>query len=725
MDSKRVRLGVGTRVLHDGDTADIIEIGTSHAGTYVVLKDVASRHLHRAALSDLMGSATVIDAPGAAAGEQESVAVILAQLGDEEKAAVTARAGHIREVLTGYPDVVDGQMPQPPRPQYRSTVPLGKRYAAKAAELGVTARTIARWVRAYTESGEAGLARLLPGRRIGLLGRVDERWINTALQVMAEHSEQSKPSQKAVIERTNARIASVFGDDVVQVPSLATAYRVLADLEKRVPTFGLSTKRNRDIAARSGQAYGKLRPTRPGEYLLMDTTRLDVFALDPVTLRWVQVELTVAMDWYTRCITGRLLTPVSTKSVDAAAVLYQCFRSPKAGPGRPSGPAWPAHGLPRSVVIDTDAIATSASLSRPIVPETVVVDHGKIYLSDHFTSACQRLGISIQSARVRTGRDKAPVERFFRTLREDLLQLLPGYKGPDISGRGLDVEAQAFFYIDELEQIIDEWIATVYHVRPHSGLVEPGVPGLALSPMMAYEHGVARAGYIEAPRDPDLVYEFLAVKWRTIQHYGIDCGGRRYDGPALDPYRNMTSPYTGKAKGRWPIHLHSDDITRVYFRDPRTQKWHTLMWEHAACADMPLSEDALQFARKLAASKYRYPNDRLAVKELMERWKLSLGTSAAERRIVLRQARDNGILPADNATQSASALSEMTSVAKVFGASHTRDGTHGTNSSAARDTTDAAGAPERAAGSARPDDIEDIDSDGYDTDDDFDVFEDA
>lgn len=37
------------------------------------------------------------------------------------------------------------------------------------------------------------------------------------------------------------------------------------------------------------------------------------------------------------------------------------------------------------------------------------------------------------------------------------------------------------------------------------------------------------------------------------------------------------------------------------------------MWEHAPSMEMPLSKDALQFARKLAASKYTYPDDRLAV----------------------------------------------------------------------------------------------------------------
>jgi len=40
------------------------------------------------------------------------------------------------------------------------------------------------------------------------------------------------------------------------------------------------------------------------------------------------------------------------------------------------------------------------------VPETIVVDHGKIYVSEHLTSVCARMGISIQPARLRTGRDK-------------------------------------------------------------------------------------------------------------------------------------------------------------------------------------------------------------------------------------------------------------------------------------------------------------------------------
>jgi hypothetical protein len=124
-----------------------------------------------------------------------------------------------------------------------------------------------------------------------------------------------------------------------------------------------------------------------------------------------------------------------------------------------------------------------------------------------------------------------------------------------------------------------------------------------MSPAQMFEHGIARAGYIEAPRDRDLAYEFLKVEFRKVQHYGVDLGGRRYNGSSLNAYRNVTSLYKGKAKGRWPMHYDPDDITGAYFRDPETRKWHILLWEHAPSLEMPLSEDALRFARKLPSPR--------------------------------------------------------------------------------------------------------------------------
>lgn len=720
MSNGAARVGVGSRLLWDGELVEIIEMHPTATGNDVVVRAACTGQVFTVSVREVLAAERGRLLPDTSAPSADDIenpaAVTLSALSESDQRSVSERAGHIREVMTGYRSgFKEFAETGEPRPQFDPGLPLATRYAAKASELGVAVRTVRRWASDYGRHGAAGLAARQNSRRKPL-GLVDQRWTQTAVEVMVEHAELSRPSRSAVIARTNARVIARFGAGVVQLPSRSAAFRVLTELEKRYPTFRLSTKRNRDIADRPAGVYGKLRPSRPGEYLLMDTTRLDVFALDPMTLRWVQAELTVAMDWYTRCITGIRVTPVSTKSVDAAAVLYQSYRPSPAGKDWPARAVWPEHGIPRSVLLDVEAIDRGAQgLAGPaIVPETIVVDHGKIYLSEHLTSTCERMGISIQPARLRTGRDKGPVERFFRTIREDLLQMLPGYKGPDVHSRGLNPESDAFFYLDELEAIIREWVAVVYHLRPHRGLVDPGVPGLDLSPATMFEHGVARAGYLELPRDPDLAYEFLDVQWRTIQHYGIEYHGRRYDGPGLNPYRNMTSSFTGKVKGRWPIHHTPDDITRMYFRDPATAVWHTLNWEHAPAIDAPMSEDALQFARKLAASKYRYPDDRLSVADLLQRWNLGLGSTAAERRMAIRLARET--MPAVvESTATEPPVSALPSVARALSNPEERAG------------PSTGGGLELAEELGDDDEFDSADDDDTDPDDDYyaDAFEDV
>ena len=184
-----------------------------------------------------------------------------------------------------------------------------------------------------------------------------------------------------------------------------------------------------------------------------------------------------------------------------------------------------------------------------------MVDHGKIYLSEHLLSACARLGISVQPGRVCQATDKGPLERWFRTLGEQLLAALPGYKGPDVYRRGKNPGQQAFCFLDELETIIRRWTGDCYHRQPHAGLCVPEVPGLELCPLEMFAHGIARAGYLQVPARADLAFDFLKVEWRTIQHYGVEIGGLRYDGPALNPYRDRTSPYAGKYAGRWPLRV--------------------------------------------------------------------------------------------------------------------------------------------------------------------------
>jgi hypothetical protein len=262
------------------------------------------------------------------------------------------------------------------------------------------------------------------------------------------------------------------------------------------------------------------------------------------------------MDLYSRCITGLRLSPVSTKSVDAALVLFEALR-----PGsrqHTSGGLLPYAGLP-DLVVAGDGTAGLAGVAA----ETIVVDHGKVYLSDHLLSVCQRLGISVQPARPLTPTDKAAVERFFRTPSEGLLAALAGYKGPDVYSRGADPEGCAYFFTNELEQVVREWIDRIYHQRPHAGLAEPQVPGLELSPAEMLAHGTARAGRLKIPVHAGMIFDFLPVAWRTIQHYGVEVGGRPRSGspprtprsssasasspPKTAPWRNGCKPHAPTA----------------------------------------------------------------------------------------------------------------------------------------------------------------------------------
>ena len=410
-------VAVGTRLCFDGGLWEVAEM--TAAG--VVLRDALGR-LRQAGISHLLAdpATRLLDtAPArpALAGPGTS------GLAPPEMEELRRLTGHVLEVLTGYRRGSEAlALPGEPRPEYAPGTPKLERYQAKAAELGVSVMTVRRMIWRFEADGPEGLADQRKQRRKDPLAGADARWLDMVRRVLAVHTGASRPTQDLILAEVAARLDAEHGDDVVRVPKPTRARALLREVSRGTSAFG-GTKAKREIAGRPATPYGRLRAMRPGEYVLLDTTRLDVFAMDPVTLRWVQAELTVAMDVYDRCVTGLRLTPVSTKAVDAAAVLFESIR-PLPGPaaGR-AGIGPPYHGLPAQVIIDAGKLADENG--EPLLPsvaaETIVVDHGKIYLSEHLMSACARLGISIQPGRVYQATDKGPLERWFRTLGEQLL----------------------------------------------------------------------------------------------------------------------------------------------------------------------------------------------------------------------------------------------------------------------------------------------------------------
>ncbi|WP_370071153.1 hypothetical protein [Mycobacterium sp. MAA66] len=390
-------------------------------------------------------------------------------------------------------------------------------------------------------------------------------------------------------------------------------------------------------------------PTRPGEYVLMDTTRLDVYAMDPQTLKWVGLDLTIAMDWYSRCIVGARLSP-TTRAIDGLAVLYESLRPKEPGANWPQEALWPVHGVPRNVLVEVEHLDPRSVIGAipAIVPDNLIVDHGKIFVGAAMHSACRVLGISIAPARLKVPRDKGPVERVFDTIRTGFLQELSGYKGSDVYSRGLHPERDGFYFIHELEALLREWIASVYHLQPHNGVGEPRLWSLGMSPAQMFAHGVARAGYIEAPRDPQLAYHFLPLAWRTRQPAGIVIDHRVYTGEVLDAYRpGERSAYKHK-KGRWPIHVNPDDVRTVYFLDTKgSLQWEPLEWNMSAALELPMAADTWHFTRELVRSGDRPVDGKLALAAFLKRRGLGQDLDVEKRNAALRLSREQSSLAAD------------------------------------------------------------------------------
>ncbi len=521
-----------------------------------------------------------------------------------------------------------------------------QRLAALAKELGLSVRTLERRLARFETRGPAGLVdeRLLQETRRG----VDPAWDKACRQVLDSFVPESTPTRKTVIDRTTRAFLEDHPDGTP--PSKSVAYLRVSELAKGRYIFG-DAKQRRSVAERPGGPMGRLRATRPGEYFILDSYKLDVFALEPVTHRWVNTELTAAMDLYDRTLKGLRLRPVAAKSADVASVLFQAM-TPQRWGYLPDAQQGPYSGIPEALYVGETCIA----------PDTIVIDHGKIYLSEHTASVCRRLGISIQPALTYKPTDKAVLERFFRTARQGLLDKLEGYKGPDIASRGKNTEDQAFYYVSELEQILREWVGQVYHHTPHDGLPKPESPREFMTPAQAHARGMAQCGRLRLPVKADLFYDFLQVHWRKIHHYGVEVASQRYDGRGLNLYRNQSSPYGGAHAGKWPILLDVDDIRHAYFQDPADGSWHQLLWEHAATLTAPFSQDAADFTRALSRQQDQFVDPAQAIEDLLARWQAKEVTTRRERNLAVRLAAQQadqaphvpGMTPTDEGAVSAS-----------------------------------------------------------------------
>ena len=167
---------------------------------------------------------------------------------------------------------------------------------------------------------------------------------------------------------------------------------------------------------------------RPGEQVQIDSTPIDVMVLLDMGIA-VRADLTIVVDVATRTICAAVLRPVGTKAVDAALLLARMLVPEPMRPGWSTALRMSASRLPHARLVDIDTRMELAAARPVIVPDTVVIDGGNVFLSATFTRACPRLGIPIQRHRPRTPTDKGILEANFRAINTLFCQHVAAYPG--------------------------------------------------------------------------------------------------------------------------------------------------------------------------------------------------------------------------------------------------------------------------------------------------------
>ena len=563
-------------------------------GAELALKNLSTGRIRRVPVAELLSDDSYLPDAPAPLPSLDGVA-LLETLDPGARAQAELLHRHVYEIVNGTPpEAAPGTAP---KPDYDLANPLLRRIEAKAAELAtmgtpISARTLRRHVAAYRKHGIAALADGRNTRQSTLAGWADPNLVALLEAEIAGQSDASTGTRS----RAATRVRALAMQQGLTVPSRATLYRIMARIEGSRHPFGNATTR-RTQANRPDRVWGGQAPLRPGELVEIDSTPLDLMAICPDGTTG-RVDLTVALDIATRTPLAAILRTVSTKAVDAAVLLARAMTPLPMQPGWDASLAYSRSVLPQGMLPGDEDLRASIAAKPVIVPESITMDRGKVFVGSTFTGACERLQISLTKAAPRSPTDKPHIERFFAAVNSGFTQYLAGYTGPNVVRRGKDPAAEAAFTLVEVQNLLDWWLVAIWQNRPHPGLRHPAMPKKDLTPNEAFAALAGVAPQIPVTLGRDDYIALLPLAWRTIQPYGINFESLHYDAPALHEYRGVPSGLPSPANGRWEIRYDPYRIQSIYVRDHRKGKWIEAQWSLARHLVGTFSLDVLTAAKK-------------------------------------------------------------------------------------------------------------------------------
>jgi putative transposase len=380
---------------------------------------------------------------------------------------------------------------------------VGDQVASAAARLGVSRRTVFRWLAAYRASPQT--SSLLPHARGTPAGahRIDERLEQLIAEVIRDvYLTKVRARKEEVVRRVGLRCSA---EGLRQPSRKAILARVRALDARRVAKARLQSS---EAAALYDPVPGTYKVDRALDVVQIDHTRVDVIVVDethrlPIGRPW----LSLAVDVATRVVTGFYVSLEAPSSTSVALCLAQAVLPKEPWlRSRALNCAWPVWGLPRAIHADNGADFTSSALRR----------------------GCDEHRIALILRPVATPHYGGHIERLIGTIM-GRVHLLPGTTGSNSADKGAyPAEAKSALTMAELEHWLAIEICEHYHRRVHRGLHR--------SPLAAWQDALRQAGsgLGALPERPEqFALSFLPFEHRTLRRDGLHLFNIRYWDPVL------------------------------------------------------------------------------------------------------------------------------------------------------------------------------------------------
>ncbi len=408
---------------------------------------------------------------------------------------------------------------------------------AAAQALGVSRRQVYVLIR-RARHGAGLVTDLAPGRSGGGKGKGRlpepvERIIRELLQ------KRFLTKQKRSLAAFHREVAQACKTQKLRVPARNTVALRIANIDP------LKTTRRREgqDASRDLQGAGGVPPvvTAPLEQVQIDHTVIDLIVVDERDRQPIgRPYLTIAIDVFTRCVLGMVVTLEAPSAVSVGLCLAHaaCDKRPWLE-GLNVAMDWPMSGKPRQLYLDNAAEFKSEALRR----------------------GCEQHGIQLDYRPPGQPHYGGIVERIIGTAMQMIHDDLPGTTFSNPGQRGEYVsENMAALTLRELERWLTLAVGT-YHGSVHNGLLQP--------PAARWAEAVARVGTpTVVSRATAFLVDFLPVIRRTLTRTGFVIDHIHYYADALKPWIAQRDRLPAFLIRRDPR-----DISRIWVLEPEGQHY--------------------------------------------------------------------------------------------------------------------------------------------------------